>query len=146
MIHRDIPQVMDIERHSYDVPWTTAELLSRLKRGNTIGLVVERQNRILGFAVYEVLPRELVLTTLAVSERCRKQGVGRSIIRHLVAKLRPERRRLGVIVSERNLSAQLFLSRCGLRAVHIHRDYYYPPSGDAVEFQHLWLGRRNNVV
>lgn len=117
MVHRDFPQVLEIEQASFESPWTECMLRAILKERNTIGIVVDEEGEILGYAIYEV-DDVLFIKTLAVRADKRRHGIGRQIIRNFVRKLPSGRRDcLEMLIRERNLAGQLFLRACGFQAV-----------------------------
>ena len=132
MIRRDIPFVTAIEEACFENPWTEKELSKCLKRRNSVGMVVEVNDEVQGFMVYELFKKHLFLHNLAVLPSCQKQGVGRLLINKLIGKLSPERRsNLICYVRETNLPAQLFLQKLGFLATAILEDAYDDADEDA---------------
>lgn len=126
MIRRDMPEVMEIERHSFDDPWTEEECISVLRQRSCIGMVAEDgAGGVLGFMIYEFLEPSIQILNFAVHRGYRRQGVATALIDKLKGKLSPERRtRLQLQVREANLDAQLFYRSQGFRAVAVLNDYY----------------------
>lgn len=132
IVRCDMPEVMAIERDSFAAPWSEGELLAVLKRRNTIGMVAEARDRIVGYMVYELHPDDLWVLNLAVAPDMRRRDVGRQMVAKLVDKLSAHRRRaLHLRVRESNLPAQLFLRAVGFHAETVERDWYDDPAEDA---------------
>jgi ribosomal-protein-alanine N-acetyltransferase len=118
MIRRDLPEVLAIERGSFEFPWSEEEFIRVLRQRGCIGRVAEDQKGIAGFMVYELSWRCLEVLNFAVAEDVRRRGVGRAMADDLKRRLSIQRRsRLVTHVREGNLPAQLFWRSQGLRAV-----------------------------
>lgn len=118
----DLPEVLAIERASFDCPWTEAGFLGVLGCRSCIGIVAERGGRVVGYAVYRLYRRRFEILNLAVAPDVRRRGVGSALLLSLAAKLYgTPRQALGLNVGERNLPAQLFLRAVGFRAAGVLR-------------------------
>ena len=132
MIRRDMPEVLDIERQSFEFAWTEEDFLCCLRQRNCIGMVAERQERIAGFMIYELLKSQLHVLNFAVPKWARRQGVGTQMIEKLVNKLSQQRRQeICLEVRETNLDAQKFFRSQGLSASSILRGHYEDTEEDA---------------
>jgi ribosomal-protein-alanine N-acetyltransferase len=124
MIRRDMAEVLEIERASFDCPWSDEQFIFLLRQRNCIGMVAEHENRVVGFMIYELNRTNIHLLNFAVAAGCRQLGVGREMIGELRSKLRTPRERLVTEVRESNLDAQYFFRGCGLRASKVLYDHY----------------------
>lgn len=125
MINRDLDEVAQIEVESFQYPWSRDDIVRHLRQRNAIGLVAEHDSQVVGFVIYELHSRKLVLVNLAVSWLFRRRGVGTAMINKLAGKLSPARRsRIEVMVRECNLDAQLFLQATGFRATRVIKEPY----------------------
>lgn len=132
MIRRDMPEVLEIERQSFEFAWSEEDFLCCLRQRNCIGMVAERQERIAGFMIYELLKSQLHVLNFAVSPWARRQGVGAQMIEKLVNKLSQQRRQeICLEVRETNLAAQLFFRNQGLQAHSVLRGHYEDTEEDA---------------
>lgn len=139
MIDRDIDEVVAIERRSFEFPWTEQEIRQFRQQRNGFGFVVEHDERVVGFVLYEVHPHRLHVVNLAVQPEFRRRGVGATMVRYLVDKLSAQRRnRIVLEVRERNLDAQLFFRAMGFHAVKVLRDFYDNSPEDAYVFQYRY--------
>ncbi len=139
MIRRDMPEVLAIERDSFEFPWSEEEFLACLRQRNCIGMVAEHDQRVVGFMVYELNKTRIHVLNFAVACDHRRQGVGRQMIAKLVAKLSSQRRtRVTLEVRERNLPAQLFFRAAGFRAVSVLRSFYQDTPEDAYLMQYRY--------
>lgn len=132
MIRRDMAEVLEIERQSFEFAWTEEDFLCCLRQRNCIGMVAESQNRIVGFMIYELLKSQLHVLNFAVAEWTRRQGVGQQMVEKLAGKLAQQRRQeIRLEIREGNLPAQLFFRSQGFCATNVLRNYYEDTAEDA---------------
>ena len=138
LIRRDMAEVIDIERASFEFAWTEEDFLCCLRQRNCIGMVAEAAGDIVGFMIYELHKDKLRILNFAVGPNVRRQGVGAQMVRRLIDKLSQQRRKEIVLdVRESNLAAQLFFKRQSFRAVGVLRNYYEDTTEDAYSMQYL---------
>ena len=141
MIRRDMPEVLAIESDSFEFPWCENDFLRCLRQRNCIGMVAERDNKVVGVMIYELHKSRLHILNFAVSSRHRRTGIGSQMISKLVGKLSTERRnRILLEVRETNLAAQLFFRSSGFRAVSVLRQFYEDTPEDAYLMQFRYRG------
>ena len=92
MIRRDMPEVLDIERASFEFPWFEEDFIRCLRQRNCIGMVAEHGERVVGFMIYELHKTRLHILNFAVAADLRRRGVGRQMVEKLVGKLSSQRR------------------------------------------------------
>lgn len=137
MIRRDMAEVIQIERSSFEYHWTEADFLHCLRQRNCIGMVAEQGNKVVGFMIYELFKNRLHVLNFAVAADARHTGVGRQMIDKLIGKLSQQRRDFITLeVRETNLDAQLFFRAQGFNAVQVLRDHYQDTSEDAYLMQY----------
>lgn len=139
MIRRDMPDVLQIERASFEFAWSEEDFVRCLRQRNCIGMVADVDDRIVGFMIYELHRSRLHLLNLAVHPAWRRRGVGAAMVRKLVGKLSQQRRtRITLEVRETNLAAQLFFRQQGFRAVNVLRNFYEDSPEDAYVMQYRY--------
>ncbi len=139
MIRRDMPDVLQIERASFEFSWSEEDFVRCLRQRNCIGMVADVDDRIVGFMIYELHRSRLHLLNLAVHPAWRRRGVGAAMVRKLVGKLSQQRRtRITLEVRETNLAAQLFFRQQGFRAVNVLRNFYEDSPEDAYVMQYRY--------
>ena len=132
LIRRDMPEVLEIERASFEQPWTEEDFLGHLRQRNCIGMVAEHNQRIVGFMIYELHKARLQLLNFATGVDFRRLGVGLQMVAKLVDKLSQQRRQEILLeVRESNLQAQLFFKAQDFRAVRVLRTHYDDTTEDA---------------
>lgn len=126
MIHSDMPEVIEIERLSFDDPFYEQDFRDLLRRRHCIGMICEHRERVVGYMIYELHKQRFTLISLAVHPKYRLRDVGRRMVQKIVGKLsRGARRHIEIDVHESNLTAHLFLRSCGLICTGIDGEYYH---------------------
>lgn len=139
MIRRDMQDVLDIEATSFEFAWSEDDFIRCLRQRNCIGMVAECEDQVVGYMIYELHKNRLHILNFAVSDACRRHGVGRAMIDKLMGKLSNDRRnRIMLEVRETNLDAQLFFRHLGFRAVSVLRDFYDDSTEDAYLMQYRY--------
>jgi len=140
MIRRDMAEVLDIERESFEFPWYEEDFIRCLRQRNCIGMVAEHGERVVGFMIYELHKTRLHILNFAVADAFRQRDVGRQMAEKLISKLSSQRRtRISLEVRETNLSAQLFFKQLGFRATSVLRSYYEDSPEDAYLMQFRYV-------
>lgn len=139
MIRRDMPEVLDIEKNSFEFPWSEEDFIRCLRQRNCIGMVAEYDERVVGFMIYELHKNQLHVLNFSVRPDARRRGVGQQMINKLVGKLSQQRRnRIVLEIRETNLAAQLFFRNSEFMAVSVLRDYYDDTTEDAYVMQYRY--------
>jgi ribosomal-protein-alanine N-acetyltransferase len=143
LIRRDMPEILAIERASFQSPWGEDDFIRVLRERHCIGMVNElcadvvRGGPIVAYMVYALHEGDLELLNLGVHPDMRRQGVGRVMVEKLIGKLSSHRRRLlTVTVGERNLGGQLFFRSLGFKAVEVMRGHYEDTGDDAFRMEY----------
>ena len=132
LIRRDMPEVLEIEHSSFEFAWSEEDFLCCLRQRNCIGMVAERDGRIVGFMIYELHKSTLQVLNFAVHPDFRRQNVGSQMVEKLMDKLSQQRRQeIRLEVRERNLPAQIFFRAQGFRALAVLRGHYADTDEDA---------------
>lgn len=98
--------------------WAESDFMAVLSRHDTIAMVAECDEAVVGFVVYELNPDHLAILNMGVDLPFRRRGVGSAIITCLADKLNHQRRRsLRITVPEPLLRLQLLLKQHGFVAV-----------------------------
>src|SRR5690606_23169054 len=89
LIRRDIPEVLEIERRSFADRWGGEGFAELLRRRNTIGMVAEQSEWVVGYMVYELRRDRIELLRLAVADDRRREGMGERLVGKLKGKIAP---------------------------------------------------------
>jgi len=132
LVQRDMADVVDMERDSYEYPWSEADFINALRQCGCIGIVAEQRRSVVAFCIYEVRRREIEVLNLAVTQDVRRTGVGCRLIDSLKEKLSARsRRELVAIVGDDSLDTHHFLKDQGFTATSVLKEYFAPDGGDA---------------
>jgi len=131
MQKEDLSEIIEIERQSYPHPWTQIIFGDCLHAGYS-GWVCGRNGMIEAYGIISVAADEAHLLNICVRNESRQQGIGRKMLRHLVAIAR--RHNTEVIFLEvrpSNAAARALYEDEGFNELGSRRDYY--PAGDGRE-------------
>lgn len=132
LIRRDMPEVLEIERQSFEFAWCEEDFLYCLRERYCIGMVAEYNHRIMGFMICELHKAKIHILNFAVDPEFQRQTIGTQMIEKLVDKLTQQQRQEIVLeVRESNLRAQLFFKKMGFKAVLVLRNHYDDTNEDA---------------
>lgn len=125
VIRRDMDEMLEIERGSFEFPWNETDFVDALRQRNIIGIVAEAASEIRGFMIYELRKHELEIIKFAVHPEMRRQLIGTTMLRRLKDKLSIQRRKELVLkIRESNLPGQLFFRQAGFEASGVLRQWY----------------------
>lgn len=125
LIPRDLPDVLDIEKESFENGWTEKDFRYYMQKkhygcfgdvDDYFSNIAERNGKIVGFAICELYKDEIRLLNLAVSRGMRRKGIGSQMVANLIERLsRDNLRRIMLEVRETNVDAQIFFRNCGFK-------------------------------
>ena len=128
----DLPSLVAIERVAFTDPWSRGDFVDCLAGGMQV-LVAEDGDQIVGYAVGRAVLDQGEILNLGVPLPARRRGVGRALVRHLLASFAAAGVREAFLeVRESNLAAQRLYQSFGFRDVGRRRRYYRRPVEDAV--------------
>lgn len=128
----DVAAVAELERQIFTQPWSAQGFLDSISLPNTIFLVAEEQNRILGYIGMYLAVDEGEITNVAVDACERRRGIGAELLAE--AKREAEGRGIARIVLEVRVSNQNAISlyeKSGFSTVGVRRGFYECPKEDA---------------
>lgn len=136
MIRRDLDEVLEIEKQSFDDPWDKKEFIDRLRVYETIGMVFTYQDVVAGYVVYTLHKRSLEILNLAVHPEYRRCSAGTLLIEKLQYKVNGHYRRdhITALVRETNLPAQKLLAKNHFICDGIVKGAYANHDEDAYSF------------
>ena len=121
----DVDAVMEVERRAYPFPWTRGIFLDCLRVGHA-GRVLERDGRLLGYAMLSIAAEEAHVLNVCVDPQCQSRGLGRQLLRELVAEARRQRAvRVFLEVRPSNAQAIALYHSEGFNEIG-RRPRYYP--------------------
>ncbi|MDR2172146.1 MAG: ribosomal protein S18-alanine N-acetyltransferase [Planctomycetaceae bacterium] len=137
MVRRDFAEVMTIENSCFEFPWREEDFQSCLKQRNCIGMVAEKNNRVVGFMIYETPKNRIHLLNIAILPEFQRQGIASQMIQKLISKLTNQgRTKITMEIRESNLPALLFFRSRGFKATGVLHCFYEDTNDDAYLMQY----------
>lgn len=132
--HLDLDDIMSVEVRSFTTPWSRDAMAQEIDRGDWSRVMVSvMHGELVGFMVYWIVVNELHLLNLAVRPDCRRQGIGRAMVKHLV-ELADDSGLASLFLEVRvsNTSAQHLYRQFGFEPIAIRQNYYSDDGEDAI--------------
>ncbi|QKT04933.1 ribosomal protein S18-alanine N-acetyltransferase [Ectothiorhodospiraceae bacterium 2226] len=122
---RDLDAVMDIECSAYAYPWTVGIFRDCLQVGYDCWVYV-REGWPVGYGIMSVAAGEAHILNLCVDPQHQRQGIGRRLLEHLLARARGSRAQVTFLeVRKSNRSAVELYRGLGFKEIG-RRPAYYP--------------------
>lgn len=129
MLHDDLVAVSDIERRSYDFPWSHGVFRDCLLAGYTC-IVLEREGQVVGYAILSVAAGEAHVLNLCVDPDFRGLGYGDRLLDEILLRARNASvREVFLEVRPSNVNALALYRKKGFRQVASRRAYYQAKDG-----------------
>lgn len=131
---KDIPEVMEIEKLSFSVPWSEESFRNEIESNMSARyMVVETGKTVAAYGGMWIILDEGHITNIAVHPDYRGRGLGNAIVEALLSAARQEKvRALTLEVRRTNIIAQNLYLKYGFEAVGIRPKYYADNGEDAI--------------
>ena len=128
----DLEKVMKIENRSFSVPWTDTGFFTFLIRDDTLFLVAEDDDKILGYIGMICVPEDGDITNVAVDADYRNKGIGKLLVSEMI-KMSHERGIKNIFLEVRvsNAPAIHLYESFGFEKIGVRKNYYEEPKEDA---------------
>lgn len=129
MQHDDLSMVSDIERRSYDFPWSHGVFRDCLLAGYQC-MVLERDGRVSGYGILSIAAGEAHILNLCVDPHYRAHGYGEQLLDAILAKARSANvREIFLEVRPSNAAALALYRKKGFHKVARRPAYYQATEG-----------------
>ena len=129
MAHEDLSMVSDIERRSYDFPWSHGVFRDCLLAGYHC-IVLERDERVAGYGILSVAAGEAHILNLCVDPNYRSHGYGERLLDQILLLARTaEVREIFLEVRPSNETALALYKKKGFHQVANRPAYYQAQQG-----------------
>ncbi len=129
MTEADLVTVMAIERAAYEFPWTEGIFRDCLRVGYCCW-VLEEAGAVRGYGIMSVGAGEAHLLNLCIAPEVQRRGLGRRLLRHLLALARYHGASTVLLeVRKSNRRALRLYRGMGFREIGLRRDYYPAAQG-----------------
>jgi ribosomal-protein-alanine N-acetyltransferase len=131
---RDIGRIAEIERATFPDPWSERSFREIVEQRGVLALAVDDESgRLVGYGMCSLAADEGEILNLAVDQPARGCGLGRSLLRAMVAYLRGAgARSVFLEVRPTNNPAITLYEREGFRVLGTRLAYYRHPREDAL--------------
>ncbi len=129
MVHEDLSLVSDIERRSYDYPWSHGVFRDCLLAGYHC-IVIERDDDVCGYGILSVAAGEAHVLNLCVDPTVRALGYGERLLDSLIGRARElEVDQVFLEVRPSNTTAIRLYNKKGFHKIADRRGYYQAADG-----------------
>ncbi len=133
----DLDQVMEIEHECFSVPWTETGFFTFLIRDDTLFLVAEEDEKILGYCGIVMVMDEGDITNVAVTSSMRNLGIGKMLLEKLFEEtLARGVQKIFLEVRQSNAGAIHLYEKMGFVVTGRRKNYYEAPREDAILMMH----------
>lgn len=132
---RDVEAVLEVGRASFVNPWTRETLLEELEHSRVAHVYVLRtpDEPVAAYCGFWLILDELHINTLAVRPEYRRRGMGRALLRYVLADgARRGARRATLEVRRSNVAALTLYTQVGFVVAGTRPNYYTNPPEDAL--------------
>ena len=132
----DIDEMLKIEKKSFHSHWSRQTFVDEFSSDNGHYVAIKDGGKILGYSGFRHVLDEGHITTLAVSPKFRKKGIGTKLIMQLITDAKAKGLiKLYLEVRQSNVAAQKIYKKLGFKILDRRREYYQHPSEDALVMQ-----------
>lgn len=133
MTLQDVPAVAEIEKACFSLPWSEQSLVDSVVREDTMFLVCEDAQEIVGYIGMYLSFDEGDITNVAVSPAHRKMGYGEAIVSKAV-ELAKEKQLEMILLEVRvsNVPAISLYKKMGFEEIGMRKNFYEHPVEDAI--------------
>ncbi|MSP40309.1 MAG: ribosomal-protein-alanine N-acetyltransferase [Deltaproteobacteria bacterium] len=133
MTMADIDEIMVIERSAYRFPWSQGFFLQELQVTCARSILAEADGKIVGYALYWLLPEMIDIHNLATHIDYRRRGIGRLLLTQILAQASAQLiSRVTLEVRKSNSPAQRLYESCGFLTTGVRKGYYSDNGEDAL--------------
>lgn len=127
----DIAAVAELEAQTFSMPWSAAGFADTLGRDDVLFLIACEGEKLLGYVGVYCTLDEGEITNVAVAAQARRNGVGRALLRELIARLGKRGiSRLVLEVRVSNLPAIRLYEQLGFSIQGVRKNFYEKPTED----------------
>ena len=133
MTRADLGAVLDIERKSFEQPYSREILSQELKIKAAYLRVATHRKKIIGYIDFWLVHDEMELISIAVDPEFKRRGVGESLMQEMLrfAHLNGAKA-IYLDVRRSNVTAQALYEKFGFVKVGVRRRYYSDNQEDAI--------------
>lgn len=132
MSERDSSAVWELEKKCFSVPWSEESIRAMFSEKGYWNLTARDDGLLVGYIGMKAVLDEADITNVAVDPDRGRQGIGKMLLRELLAKAGELGiRRIFLEVRVSNTAARALYEQAGFRTVDVRKNYYEKPKEDA---------------
>jgi len=135
---------MDIERHSFEWPWSEDDFRRMATSQSVTCLVAEHDCEVVGYVVFERMTNAIFVSNLAVHAKYRHSGYGTQLLDAVKDRVRNKVKLLIADVSEYSDPSQLFLRSQGFICTEILHGYFDDDIPPQAAYRFVWEAGYDN--
>ena len=125
MEREHIESIAALERQCFSTPWTEENLLEKLDMDTAYFFVALDDDRVIGYIGVNVIADSCFIDNIAVEPSCRRQGVGRALLKMAVLTADVMGTEfISLEVRESNYAAIALYRSLGFEQMGMRRDFY----------------------
>ncbi len=138
----DMPQVLAIERRSYNAPWSLAMFVLETAKSGGLCVVARAFGAgaegsasgvgLVGYAIVSKYDDAFHVMNVCVDPNRRREGIARGLLEHVIERAGGDRARLTLEVRPSNTGARALYDDLGFVSVGVRRRYYRDDGEDAL--------------
>ena len=138
MQESDVDAVSALEAKVFTLPWSRALILKDIKENKSARFFTAKEDGVLaGYAGFWLLQDEMNIVNVAVHPEQRKKGVGKALLKHILAEGVREGAKIATLdVREGNVAARKLYESAGFIMIAVRKKYYTDNQENALV---MWL-------
>ncbi|MFH1074617.1 MAG: ribosomal protein S18-alanine N-acetyltransferase [Candidatus Firestonebacteria bacterium] len=138
MLESDVDAVAALEASVFTLPWSRTLILKDIKENKSARFFTARKDNLLvGYGGFWLLQDEMNIVNIAVHPEYRKKGLGKALLKHLLAEGVKEGAKIATLdVRETNTAARCLYESAGFIMIAVRNKYYSDNRENAVV---MWL-------
>ena len=130
---KHVPQIKEIEKQCFSVPWTDDQLRAQLPDKMHVFIVAESGEKVLGYVGMMFVLDEGYISNVAVAPEYRRMGIADALISELLRRANElELSFVTLEVRESNAPARALYEKNGFSDVGLRKNYYNFPAENAI--------------
>lgn len=133
MTREEIPEVAELERRIFSMPWSEQGFYDTLDMENVIFLTAKEDGQVWGYCGIYLAADEGEITNVAVAPERRRQGIAGKLVRTLMEEAGAFGARSFILeVRASNIGAIRLYEKLGFMPNGIRKNFYQDPKEDAI--------------
>ena len=129
----DVEQVHHLEESIFSIPWSKTSFESSIKGKDTLFIVAEKEERIVGYLGMYIFSEEADISNVAVSKEYRRQHIANRLLEYIFVQAKARGvKNVTLEVRETNVAAIKLYESMGFCEAGIRKNYYKNPTENAL--------------